>query len=172
MYDHLQARYPGSGWLSEFLGCENGLFIVRAVLSLEGEPQATALAAAATVEAAEDQARDRLLALLNLSPAAPAKARPHRPRDLPESTAPEASPAPVLPATAPPAIAPASEPQIADVDEFVRINAETQRHLKRLGWDGDRLRQYLQTTYGRSSRQQLRDVELLEFLNYLKTQDP
>lgn len=162
MYDRVQVRYPGSSWLSEFLGCENGLFIVRAVLSLEGEPLATALAAAATVEAAEDQARDRLAALLGLIRA---PALPQRRPALPSAEEEDPEEPLVALATAPP------EPAaIADVDDFIRLNAETQRHLKRLGWDGDRLRQHLQHTYGRTSRQQLRDEELLDFLQYLKAQ--
>lgn len=161
MYDRVQARYPGSSWLSEFLGCEDGFFVVRAVLSLEGEPLATALAAAATVEAAEERARDRLAALLGLTRA---PSLPQRPPALPgaegeEATRPEPPTAPDPPPAA-----------IADVDDFIRLNAETQRHLKRLGWDGDRQRQHLQQTYGRTSRQQLRDEELLDFLHYLKAQ--
>jgi len=162
MYDRVQARYPGSSWLSEFLGCEDGLFVVRAVLSLEGEPLATALAAAATVEAAEEQARDRLAALLGLTRA---PALPQRRPLLPDAAGGELEEPPA--AIAPEQPEPAA---IADVDDFIRLNAETQRHLKRLGWTGDRLRQHLQHTYGRTSRQQLRDEELLDFLQYLKAQ--
>ncbi|NJK99554.1 MAG: hypothetical protein HC910_02945 [Spirulinaceae cyanobacterium SM2_1_0] len=174
MYDHLQSRYPGSSWLSEFLGCEHGLFLVRAVLSLDGERLATALAGADTIEAAEDQARDRLAALLSLSTVRPsAKSLPHRRAEQEAVTVPEAEelrpPLDALSAAAP-ALESSPPTAIADVDEFVRVNAETQRHLKRLGWDGDRVRTYLLQTYRRPSRQQLHDDELLEFLAYLKTQ--
>jgi hypothetical protein len=50
------------------------------------------------------------------------------------------------------------------------IIAHTDIELKRLGWTNAQGRRYLEQTYGKRSRQHLSDAELMEFLDYLKTQ--
>lgn len=50
------------------------------------------------------------------------------------------------------------------------IIAQTSVELKRLGWTNAQGRTHLQQTYGKRSRQQLTDEELLDFLNYLQSQ--
>jgi hypothetical protein len=50
------------------------------------------------------------------------------------------------------------------------IIAHTDIELKRLGWSNAQGRRYLEQTYGKRSRQHLSDTELMEFLDYLKTQ--
>lgn len=50
------------------------------------------------------------------------------------------------------------------------IIAQTSVELKRLGWSDIQGRLHLQRTYGKRSRQQLTDEELLEFLQYLQVQ--
>jgi hypothetical protein len=50
------------------------------------------------------------------------------------------------------------------------IIAHTDIELKRLGWTSAQGRRYLEQTYGKRSRQHLSDAELMEFLDYLKTQ--
>lgn len=50
------------------------------------------------------------------------------------------------------------------------IIAHTDVELKRLGWTNAQGRRYLEQTYGKRSRQHLSDAELMEFLDYLKTQ--
>ncbi|ANV84770.1 hypothetical protein AWQ21_10500 [Picosynechococcus sp. PCC 7003] len=91
-------RYPYGGLISELAAIEHGQFIVRVVVELEGKKLASGLAAAPSVEQAEDQARIRALNLLG-SGAIPAPA-PTKP------TLPPQAPAPTVPAKPAPAIAP------------------------------------------------------------------
>ena len=50
------------------------------------------------------------------------------------------------------------------------IIAQTDVELRRLGWTSAQGREYLEQTYGKRSRQQLSDEELLTFLLYLESQ--
>jgi hypothetical protein len=59
--------------------------------------------------------------------------------------------------------------QIASVD-LSDIIAQTDVELQRLGWDVHQGREFLEKTYGKRSRHDLTDDELLEFLLYLETQ--
>ncbi|MGB3201233.1 MAG: hypothetical protein WBA99_10035 [Nodosilinea sp.] len=52
------------------------------------------------------------------------------------------------------------------------IIAQTDVELQRLGWGVDQGREFLEKTYGKRSRHDLTDDELLEFLLYLETQSP
>ncbi|TVQ07503.1 MAG: hypothetical protein EA368_14075 [Leptolyngbya sp. DLM2.Bin27] len=52
------------------------------------------------------------------------------------------------------------------------IIAQTDVELQRLGWDVNQGREFLEKTYGKRSRHDLTDEELLEFLLYLETQSP
>lgn len=58
-------------------------------------------------------------------------------------------------------------PEPVDLSDFI---AQTSVELKRLGWSNIQGRNHLQQTYGKRSRQQLTDEELLEFLQYLQAQ--
>ena len=51
-------------------------------------------------------------------------------------------------------------------EEIARIGVE----MKRLGWTTEQGRSYLKRTYGKKSRQELSDDELLDFLRYLESQ--
>lgn len=51
-------------------------------------------------------------------------------------------------------------------EEIMKIGIE----MKRLGWSTEQGREYLKRTYGKRSRQELNDAELLDFLRYLETQ--
>ncbi len=66
------------------------------------------------------------------------------------------------------------EPQVvAEVKKPVNMSeafAQTSTELKRLDWSNQQGRNYLKQEYGKTSRQQLTDDELLEFLAYLKSQ--
>lgn len=91
------------------------------------------------------------------------------------------------------ALAPASEPPALDLDlltplpeaelpraaaiatdpvDLSDIIAQTDVELRRLGWTTDQGREFLQKTYGKRSRHDLSDQELLEFLLFLETQMP
>ncbi len=50
------------------------------------------------------------------------------------------------------------------------VIAQTDVELRRLGWTSDQGRDYLDKTYGKRSRQQLTDDELMSFLLYLEDQ--
>ncbi len=58
-------------------------------------------------------------------------------------------------------------PRPVDLSDVI---AQTSVELKRLNWSDVQGRSYLQRTYGKRSRQQLTDQELLEFLYYLQSQ--
>ena len=66
------------------------------------------------------------------------------------------------------AAAPAPDPTIVvdRSDEIAQIDVE----MRRLGWTKVQGRTHLQDTYGKRSRQQLTDQELLSFLEFLASQ--
>jgi hypothetical protein len=60
-----------------------------------------------------------------------------------------------------------SSPELGDrSEEIMKIGIE----MKRLGWSMEQGREYLKRTYGKRSRQELDDAELLDFLHYLEKQ--
>jgi len=60
---------------------------------------------------------------------------------------------------------------VASVD-LSDIIAQTDVELQRLGWGVNQGREFLEKTYGKRSRHDLTDDELLEFLLFLETQSP
>jgi hypothetical protein len=50
------------------------------------------------------------------------------------------------------------------------VIAQTDVELRRLGWGREQGRKHLEQVYGKRSRQQLTDAELLDFLHYLESQ--
>lgn len=66
MLQQFRLRYPQGSLSSDLVSIDRGQYIVRSQIVVEGITLATGLAAAATLEQAEDQARNRALALLNL----------------------------------------------------------------------------------------------------------
>jgi hypothetical protein len=66
-----------------------------------------------------------------------------------------------------PETVPVSIPESVDrSEEIAKIGVE----MKRLGWSKQQGRDYLQKSYGKSTRQELDDTELLDFLKYLELQ--
>ncbi len=65
--EQFRARYPQGGLIGEFIALEGNLYLVRVSVRVDDTVLATGLAAAETVEAAEDRARDRALAGLGLA---------------------------------------------------------------------------------------------------------
>ncbi|ERN40850.1 hypothetical protein KR51_00025580 [Rubidibacter lacunae KORDI 51-2] len=61
------------------------------------------------------------------------------------------------------------EPENSPID-YSDIIARTNVELKRLRWNSEQGRQFLEETYGKRSRQLLDETELLEFLTYLEAQ--
>lgn len=62
-----QERYPTASLLSKLLTIYQGKFVVQVSVQMEGVIQATGLAAAETIELAEDRARLRAISLIPLS---------------------------------------------------------------------------------------------------------
>ncbi len=85
-----------------------------------------------------------------------------KPKPVPK---PEREPVATSNAAAPPTVAIASIPSI-DLSDAI---AQTDVEIRRLGWTAKQGQEYLQTTYGKKSRQQLTDDELLDFLYYLQS---
>lgn len=276
MFSQFRNYYPQGSLISELVTVEYGRYVVRALARVDGVTLATSLASADTVEQAEDNARSRLFALLELADAAQpqpvaATAKPPLPEDsviLPRAVSPSAteqppakgsasanwelpSPLPEVPSEPPLALeSPIEEaspperspeptaasiaeefpvPEIEEVPpavvetvaeapdlptpvedlpvaelpvptipvedvpsgtspsraksakkgkpetsstpmDFSDIIAQTNLELKRLGWTSEQGRKHLLETYGKRSRQLLTDEELVEFLDYLKSQ--
>jgi hypothetical protein len=248
MFSQFQSRYPAGSLTSELLQIHEGSFVVRVTLQVGGAALATGMAAASTIEQAEDQARLRALGVLGIYPAAssyetqaqlmaadedfgselPARLSPARNRssalrsvsdhdaqeqqdqaewkipstdfeseledhlfkqaeppgpnggrqgvrnsvEPPEITAQESpqperrKPARDRSSAAKPTISP-PEPAPLDLSDII---AQTSVELKRLGWNESQGRSHLQRAYGKRSRQQLTDDELLDFLHYLQAE--
>jgi hypothetical protein len=64
----LRSHYPTACLLAELVQVQGDQYVVRALVNLEGQTLATALAAASTVESAENQARQRVLDVLGIQP--------------------------------------------------------------------------------------------------------
>ncbi|WP_427161574.1 hypothetical protein ACQFX9_08445 [Aliinostoc sp. HNIBRCY26] len=67
MLAQFQSLYPNGSLVSELVEIFQGKFIVRASVQIEGVTRATGMAAAETIEAAEDQARTRALMVLGMT---------------------------------------------------------------------------------------------------------
>jgi len=68
MFTQFQTRYPKGSLITELSAIDHGKYIVRCLVQVEGTPLVTALAAADTVELAEDRARSRALSVLGIDP--------------------------------------------------------------------------------------------------------
>ncbi|MEH2367126.1 hypothetical protein [Nostoc sp.] len=71
MLAQFQSLYPQGSLISELVQIFQGKYIVRASVQIEGVTRATGMAAAETVETAEDQARTRALIVLGITNAPP-----------------------------------------------------------------------------------------------------
>lgn len=79
MLAQFQSLYPNGSIISELVEIFQGKYIVRVSIQIDGVTRATGMAAAETVEAAEDSARNRALMVLgigNTPVAAPLSAKP------------------------------------------------------------------------------------------------
>jgi hypothetical protein len=242
MYSQFYNRYPSGSLVSELLQIHEGHYVVRVVLQQGTAILSTGMAAASTIEQAEDQARLRALTALGvdmpeyesqaqlmeadveiaskprLNPAAKSLETAGLPQaatpedwSVPSDKAVESSPSdfdlftqnyyqstdsetnglnagkakptasgrtngkpsaatgsleqPVSKAA--PAMATTAPDAPIDLSDVI---AQSSVELKRLGWSESRGRSYLQRTYGKRSRQQLTDEELLDFLHYLQAE--
>ncbi|MBV5260814.1 hypothetical protein FLX56_20570 [Synechococcus moorigangaii CMS01] len=108
-------RYPHGGLISELAAIEHGQFIVRVVVEIEGKKLASGLAAAPSVEQAEDQARIRALNLLGsgVMPAPKPAPQAVAPANPTSKITPELPAAPVIPVPPPMTANPAPTPAAA-----------------------------------------------------------
>ncbi len=90
MFEQFRAHFPQGSLISELIQIDHGKYIVRAMIQNEGLTLATGLAAADTVEQAEDKARTRALAVLGITltptPASPALSQKSQPASSTRST--------------------------------------------------------------------------------------
>jgi len=217
MLSKFRSRYPQGSLISELLQIDHGKYIVRVSIILEGKTL-TGLAAMDTVEAAEDQARLRALALLEdeaqttesptvIVPVAKsqAKTKTEKPQESPltlvspapeplklvepepeplQLVEPEPEPLQLIEPTPEPleSVEPTPEPELKPEPseiapsslepgmDFNQVMAQIDVEMKRLKWTKEEGRDYLRSTYGKTSRIQLNDEEIFGFLGYLKTQ--
>ncbi|MEB3277784.1 MAG: hypothetical protein VKK42_02535 [Lyngbya sp.] len=260
MFAQFRSRYPTGSLISELLAIDHGKYVVRALVEVNGVMVSSGLAAADTVELAEDTARKRALQVLGIetSTALPPLSTTRsfstmgnstqfelnsspEPAQLPEaSSSPESPVEPSLSisdseedwsspgsssedwlsatyikpssssksstevsstnstkgrsASLPPipdsstdsndipfysedhsvTSSPSqtskqrkSKPTLESTDFSSEI-ARTDLELKRLGWTTEQGVEHLQKTYGKRSRHQLTEDELLDFLHYLE----
>lgn len=108
MLSEFRVRYPHGSLISELLMLEQGKYLVRALVQNEGVTLATGLAAAETVEQAEDRARTRALAALGIE-----RESPPTPAAVPETTNSDlfSTPATISPPSEP---LKSSEPELSD----------------------------------------------------------
>lgn len=66
MFTQLRIHYPKGSLVTELAAIDHGLYIVRCLVQSEGTTLVSAMAAAQTIEAAEDQARSRALTILGI----------------------------------------------------------------------------------------------------------
>ncbi|WP_066378132.1 MULTISPECIES: hypothetical protein [unclassified Anabaena] len=67
MLAQFQSLYPNGSLIAELVQIFQGKYVVRASVIIEGVTRATGMAAAETIEAAEDQARTRALMVLGMT---------------------------------------------------------------------------------------------------------
>lgn len=77
MFNQFRIHYPKGSLITELAAIDHGQYIVRCLVQVDGTTLVTGLAAAQSIEAAEDQARSRALAVLGIDPTtAPEETKP------------------------------------------------------------------------------------------------
>lgn len=71
MFTQFRTHYPTGSLISELLLVERGTYIVRALVQVGGVTLASGMAGASSIEQAEDQARQRAIAVLGMQMASP-----------------------------------------------------------------------------------------------------
>jgi hypothetical protein len=95
MFNQFRSYYPQGSLVTELAAIDHGMYIVRCLVQVEGTTLVTGMAAAHTVELAEDQARNRALAVLGMDSITTPKA-PETPRFNPETPRPNSEVSPAL----------------------------------------------------------------------------
>ncbi|MBD1939288.1 hypothetical protein [Microcoleus sp. FACHB-68] len=92
MFSQFFARYPAGGLISELLTIDHGKYVVRALVVVEGVTLSSGMAAAETVEVAEDRAKTRALNVLGIEVGMPQPAQTHSVSSQPAATSPLPAP--------------------------------------------------------------------------------
>lgn len=166
--EQFRSRHPLGGVITELLRVEQGLYVVRAQISVDKNTLGSGLAVCESLETAEEQAIQRALATAGFGETRPVeeplrRAAPPAPlypvEDVPRRNGAVPIPTPVYEAE--------EEEAFMDLSELI---AATDVELKRIGWDSQQGKAYLSRTHGKATRRQLNEEELRDFLRYLKTQ--
>ncbi len=185
MLDKFRQCYPNGSLISELVQIDHGQYIVRVLLRNDGKTLVSALSSSGNLEEAENQAIGRALSLLDLnkkSQLEPTKSHPVTPdisftsksepiglvveenyiqpqtEIVPEKSITNGHQSPQLPLE--------TVKPMDNSEMIAMINME----LKRLGWNTEKGRDYLLSTYGKKSRHMLSDQELMAFLEHLKNE--
>ncbi len=171
MFTELRRRYPQACLISELLTFNQGKYVVRVSVQNDGVTMVTGMAAAETIEQAEDQARARVMGILgelpmptlhnNNSVIAPPIANHGRTIDAVSPL----NPVETITKEEPPP----ESPEMTDID-IKEVMAKTEIELRRLGWSVQQGRNFLLERYNKRARTLLTDQELLDFLAYLESQ--
>lgn len=197
--EKFRVRYPEGCLTADLVSMYDGQYVVRAAVINQGETLATGLAASVDIQIAEDRARDRALAVLGVvadsnssqpasangttvSPAAAeaTSAPTVSEEELSEIEPPEEDLGPPIDAIKESPVT-SAQPSAAAIAlenfntsalpvDLSDVIAQTDVELRRLGWTSVQGREYLEKTYGKRSRTQLTDDELMSFLLYLEDQ--
>jgi len=185
MLDKFRQCYPNGSLISELVQIDHGQYIVRVLLRNDGKTLVSALSSSGNLEEAENQAIGRALSLLDLnkkSQLEPPKSH-HVTQDIPFTSKSEPiglvveenyiqQQTEIVPEKSitnghQPSQLPLETVKPMDNSEMIAmINME----LKRLGWNTEKGRDYLLSTYGKKSRHMLSDQELMAFLEHLKSE--
>ncbi len=196
--EKFRIRYPEGCLTADLVSMYDGQYVVRAAVTNQGTTLATGLAASIDIQIAEDRARDRALAVLGIladndarpaasangattkPPTAEATSAPPTDEEFSEIEQPEEDMGPPIDAIEESPVTPA-QPSAAAIAlenfntstlpvDLSDVIAQTDVELRRLGWTSVQGREYLEKTYGKRSRTQLTDEELMSFLLYLEEQ--
>lgn len=191
-------RYPEGCLTADLVSMYDGQYVVRAAVINQGATLATGLAASVDIQIAEDSARDRALAVLGIladddarpsasangatthPPTAEAASTPSKDEEFSDIEQPDEDLGPPIDAIEESPETPA-QPSAAAIAlenfntstlpvDLSDVIAQTDVELRRLGWTSVQGREYLEKTYGKRSRTQLTDEELMSFLLYLEEQ--
>jgi hypothetical protein len=191
-------RHPSGTVATELVRSEAGLYVVRAEVRVDRQwVLASGLAVHADIEKAEERAIERALTLAGF--ARIAGESPMSPFDLEDSPLSlpmyEAPPTPAPTnghgnyggngshgghgnygsngagaSHGSNGYAPAVEVELDPPVDLADLIAQTDVQMERIGWGKKEGRSYLERTFGKSTRSQLDEQELREFLSYLKAQ--
>ncbi|MBW4569652.1 MAG: hypothetical protein KME31_16985 [Tolypothrix carrinoi HA7290-LM1] len=123
MLAQFQSLYPNGSLTSELVQIWSGKYIVRASVHIEGVIRATGMAAAETVEAAEDQARNRALMVLGMttssseSTVSPKSIPQVQPNPHPAVNSVEQTQAIAFEQTPPPVNVPTTQPEVTSLSD-------------------------------------------------------